>query len=69
MRQGSVGEGEGEGSLSKSNRDCFISDHANLVSINPVLKIRKEGTLRDYQKMWFSIMYLRYRTYFLNFVI
>jgi len=27
-----VGEGEGEGSLSKSNRGCFISDHVNLVS-------------------------------------
>ena len=27
-----MGEGKGEGSLSKSNRGCFVSDHANLVS-------------------------------------
>lgn len=26
------GEREREGSLSKSNRGCFISDHANLIS-------------------------------------
>lgn len=26
------GQGEGQGGLSKNNRDCFISDYANLIS-------------------------------------
>lgn len=36
--------------LNKTNRDHFISDYANLISINPVLKIRREGTLKDYKQ-------------------
>lgn len=39
--------------LNKTNRDCFISDYANLISTyKPSFenKKRREGTLRDYKQ-------------------